>query len=247
MLAGEVEFSNAYYETRHKEGWIDEDGVVKCLPRVPRNHPHVAHWRVRAITADRLSRIIGQDNRDLRILEVGCGNGWLSVYLARACFAQVLGIDVAAFEIEQARRVWKDESRVTFSVGSILTHGDSLATPLGLFDAVLFSASMQYMPNACLAIKSALKLLRPGCFVLVADTPWYNSKNLAGARARTMDYYKSLGVDSMARWYHHHDIEQLTGLEWSIIPLTLRDRLRILFSYGSRQRFDIIKIINAES
>ena len=50
----------------------------------------------------------------LKILEAGCGNGWLCHRLAEIPGAQVIGTDTNFTEIQQAARVFADVSNLHF-------------------------------------------------------------------------------------------------------------------------------------
>ena len=63
---------------------------------------------------------------DLHVLEVGCGNGWTSAWLAERV-ARVTAIDVSDEMILRARREHPD-SRIDFRTGDIRT-GDGLSRP----------------------------------------------------------------------------------------------------------------------
>src|SRR5688572_24424069 len=54
-----------------------------------------------------------------KILDLGCGSGWLSIYLARAGF-EVHGIDIAPHALELAQQ-WAEQESLTakFSVADI--------------------------------------------------------------------------------------------------------------------------------
>jgi SAM-dependent methyltransferase len=72
-----------------------------------------------------------------RILDVGCGNGFGTIFLARATANEVVGIDVAPKMIDRANdRLAKSEpdirSRVRFMTGTVL----NIPSALGVFDKV---------------------------------------------------------------------------------------------------------------
>ena len=77
--------------------------------------------------------------RGASVLDVGCGDGRLSLRLARLG-AKVVGIDPAASDIRSARqklprRYW---NRIEYHVGT----GTRLKQPTASFDVVLFSWSL---------------------------------------------------------------------------------------------------------
>ncbi|HET6768518.1 MAG TPA: hypothetical protein VFH08_14000, partial [Chitinophagaceae bacterium] len=70
-------------QLRKKEQRLYTDGEVRNLPQVPVTHLHFKEWLVRKRSCDRLIKYLDKKNKRLHILEIGCGNGWLSAQLAK--------------------------------------------------------------------------------------------------------------------------------------------------------------------
>jgi len=85
-----------------------------------------------------------QANDAKKVLDLGCGSGWLSVYLARQGF-EVVGIDVAAQAIALAE-TWalQEDLKIAFSVGDIA----SLPFAAKTFDAVVANSIFEHFPLA---------------------------------------------------------------------------------------------------
>jgi len=76
-----------------------------------------------------------------KILDLGCGSGWLSVYLARLGFS-VTGVDIASQAIELAKTWAKQENlSIEFSVADIV----DMDFPEGTFDAVVANAIFEHL------------------------------------------------------------------------------------------------------
>jgi len=77
-----------------------------------------------------------------RVLDLGCGSGWLSVYLARQGF-EVVGVDVSAQAIYLAN-TWaaQEDLKISFDVGDVaaLKYAD------GSFDAVVANSIFEHFP-----------------------------------------------------------------------------------------------------
>lgn len=231
-------FAAAYHEARRRERWTDPDDVVRALPRVAATHPHAAEWRIRAITLERIIGVVRPFGRGARVLDVGCGNGWMSAAIARTCGATVHGVDVTEAEIDQARTAWHDISGVTFSLGSI----PSTATSMEPVDVVVFAASLQYFADARRAVEQALAITRSGGLVIVADTPWYDASTIEDARSRSRAHYASIGVPDMTEHYFHHDRAQLNGLDVRTMRASVFDRMRWFVRYRARPLFPLLLI-----
>lgn len=76
-----------------------------------------------------------------RVLDVGCGNGYLASRLAADSGAEVLGVDIVPANVEKARKLHA-HPRARFEVGDILR-----ATPAGRFDVVVMSNVLEHLPD----------------------------------------------------------------------------------------------------
>ncbi len=77
------------------------------------------------------------------LLELGCGNGWLSRRLAEGLRCEVCGVDVNRAELAQAARVFAASPRLSFVAGDIHT----LPLPPPRFDAIVLPACIQYFAD----------------------------------------------------------------------------------------------------
>ena len=76
-----------------------------------------------------------------RVLDVGCGNGYLAHRLAADAGAEVLGVDILPANIEKARKLHA-HPRARFETGDILR-----AVPAGGFDVVVMSNVLEHLPD----------------------------------------------------------------------------------------------------
>ena len=122
------------------------------------------------------------DRFDARsVLDLGCGNGWLTAALSR-CGFDVTGLDSSLSGIEIARRAHRD---VPFR------HADGLLPPAaelcGRFDAVLVVEVLDHVAQPRLLLQHALQMLRPGGLLLVT-VPYHGYlKNLGLALSGRFD------------------------------------------------------------
>lgn len=209
------ELEKQYIEVRGLEGRLPSDEEVGRLPVVPAGHPLAAEWRVRAWTAARLLAYLERRPELAVVLDVGCGNGWMSAGLAGAAGRMVYGLDVNRPELEQAARVFGGDPRLAFLFADI-TAGD---LPAASVDLVLLAGAVQYFPDLGKLVPCLLRLLRPGGEVHILDSPFYAGQGAARARNRSERYYRRLGCPGMAARYHHHRFEDLAPFA----PLCLHD------------------------
>ena len=88
-----------------------------------------------------------------QVLEVGCGDGRLSAFLAREA-ENLIAVDPDETRIEAARQAVKG---VVFHIGS----GESLEFPEDSFDLVFFGFSLHHHQDGFAALSEARRVLRP--------------------------------------------------------------------------------------
>ncbi|MBC7907751.1 MAG: methyltransferase domain-containing protein [Rhodospirillaceae bacterium] len=110
---------------------------------------------------DLLARHVGPG---CRILDVGCGAGYVSLELARAGH-HVTAIDISAANIDVARRMLA-ENPFTQGFGSLDYRLQPFHEAEGDFDVVLFSMSLHHMPDVPAVVERAWTLLPPGGWLL---------------------------------------------------------------------------------
>ena len=216
-----------YLRLREKEGRLYSDDIVASLPRIPAGHPFAAEWRVRAKSASRLTRYLTARPGPLSILELGCGNGWLSNLLSKAGHV-VLGMDQNRHELKQAARVFCGSSHPSFCEADIFSAPINPAR----FDVIILASVLQYFEDVSGLISVLSNYLRPAGEIHILDTPLYLDNELDAAIFRSEQYYSSLGFPEMKNHYFHHRASELYTLNPKILyqPRSLTLRLKRLMS-----------------
>lgn len=230
LLAPPSGFEALYAEVRGKERRLLTDAQVARLPD-GNGLWNADEWRVREQGMQRLLRVLQQQGPRLRVLEVGCGNGWLAA--AMACDGHaVIGIDAFTAELEQAARVFP---KVLFARADLF----SPALPIGAFDAVIFAASIQYFSDCRAALKRALDLAGPTGRVHVLDSVLYaDASGAQSAQERSAAYFARLGVPGMAVHYHAHALnEVMQAGDASLLAGPSRKGLRSMLLRRNRSPF----------
>jgi 2-polyprenyl-3-methyl-5-hydroxy-6-metoxy-1,4-benzoquinol methylase len=127
--------------------------------------------------------------RPIRVLDLGCGNGFIAAELARLGH-HVVGVDVSADGIEVARAAYHLPN-LRFHVHSV--YDDGLAELAGEVDCVLSLEVVEhlYLPRALFA--QSRRVLRPGG-ALVASTPYHG-------------YLKNLAISVAGGWDRHFGVD----------------------------------------
>ncbi len=97
---------------------------------------------------------------DLKILDFGCGEGWLGIDTAKEGAAEVFGIDISQELIERANLLAK-EKRLSNKVYFFRMPGENLTFLDDYFDLCLGCAILHHT-DINLAIKNIIRVLKPG-------------------------------------------------------------------------------------
>jgi SAM-dependent methyltransferase len=204
MRAEDADWSASYLALRRREGRLYPDDAVALLPATRPGDPLAVEWRSRADSARRLvAHLARHDQR--RVLEVGCGNGWLANRIAGIRGSQVVGIDRNVVELEQARRVFRGRSNLRFVLADVV--GDPPA--IDEATAVVLASVIQYVEDLPGLLRRLRLWLAPGGEIHLLDSPLYRRDAIAAARARSERYYREMGAPEMARVYRHHAWDEL--------------------------------------
>lgn len=204
------DFAEMYVEVRGREGRLLSDAAVTRLPWVPPDTLSANEWRWRAHSFRQFRRYIEKRYglSPCSLLDVGCGNGWMSNRLAETPRWRVVGIDVNDIELQQAQRLFAREN-LHFHHLQITEN----TLPEAHFDVAVLAASVQYFPDLHLLTASMERTLKPGGEIHIFDSPFYLSPSeKEQARQRSVAYYAQQGVPEMANFYFHHLVPSLRDL-----------------------------------
>jgi Methylase of polypeptide chain release factors len=229
------EFEKLYADVRKKEKRLYSLQQVAALPEIKPSHIHYNEWNVRKRSSERLINYLKKKNKHLKVLEVGCGNGWLSNKIAYHVDAEVVGIDINKIELSQARTIWSHKIDLDFIYGDIR---DNIFKQ-GHFDIIVFAASIQYFPSLTEISDVAISLLNSEGEIHIIDTKFYKERQLLAAVERSNKYYLQLGYPEMAAYYFHHSWANLKNFNYTILsnPLSLANSV-----FNNKNIFPWIKI-----
>jgi ubiquinone/menaquinone biosynthesis C-methylase UbiE len=206
-------FEIHYHKVRLSEQRIYSNQQIAKLPDIEADHVHAREWMVRKKSSEQLIQLLKNKKTKLNILEVGCGNGWLSAKLSDIENATVTGIDVNRIELMQAVTTFEKKNNLHFIYGDIRT----AQLRSHAYDIIVFAASLQYFPSLSEIITKALSLLNEDGEIRIVDTPLYDKNEMENAAMRTKNYYISLGFEEMISYYFHHSLSDLNQFNYKII------------------------------
>lgn len=171
-----------------------------------------------------------ESKKTTRILDLGCGSGWLSVFLARNGF-QMLGVDVAEHAIELAKTWAEDEGlKIDFRVQDI----SELDFPENYFGAVVANSIFEHLTLdlARQTVDKLCPMIEPGglvigCFDKVGTGPGEYFKLEDGTQVYTDKGRK----DMILRCFSDQEIRDLFSKSFEVITLEpVSDITRILIA-----------------
>ncbi len=123
-----------------------------------------------------------------RVVDIGCGNGYLAGVLAGRGF-EVVGVEPSPDGIAQARAAHPD---VRFEQAWV----DEMGTKLGAdYDVVIATEVIEHLPAPRTLLRAGLQLLRPGG-TMILSTPYHGYwKNLALSVAGAWDWHFHVHAD----------------------------------------------------
>lgn len=233
-------FEKAYLSLREKENRIYPDELVSVLPEIYAHHPLKKEWMMRKSTIQPLILYLNKKNRP-KILELGCGNGWLANHLATIPNSEVIGMDINETELIQGVRVFKETENLLFVYADIL----KISLPHA-FDYIILSSSVQYFSDMETLFDKLLNLLASDGEIHVIDSPVYRKSDVAAANKRSEEYFARLGFPQMKQHYYHHVWQMFESFHPEVLynPDTLLNKMKRKFFIGSP--FPWIKIAARE-
>ncbi len=156
--------------------------------------------------------------RSLRILDLGCGHGRLTVPLAGWAYSgRVVAVDFSPDSLEAARRLCAEArlSNVEFIESDAATYARSV--PSGWFDAVVCAEMLYNLPDYRATLGELARALKPGGLLAASfRTRWFdllksvragNFRNARMVLERTEGYWAGGSV-----WSAWHDSSELKRL-----------------------------------
>jgi len=211
--SGDDAFVDLYIGLRRKEGRIYTDEELKQLPDISPNHPLAGEWTLRRNSAAEIFVYHLMQKKPFDILEVGCGNGWLTHKLSTIKRCRATGVDINEPELQQAKRVFGHSDHLRFIKGDIregVLHNQH-------FDVIIFAASIQYFDSLEGILDCALKLLAPGGKIHIIDSFFYKQSQQHAARMRSRNYFEKLGFPGMFGYYFHHSFSDLKKFRYKML------------------------------
>ena len=220
-------FASSFSQAWRRDGWGAPNEADRLeLPWVDRSRRHVREWKVKARSLKGLFQLLDRI-RPTRVVDLGCGFGWLShilagrgheVYAIDLVLDEVLGLAAADVYMRAGtgfERVWGEIEHPPLRDQSV--------------DAIICNASLHYALDLRGTLFEIERVLRPGGFLIVMNSPVH--ANLDSAQRAQSDFRKRLqrfgAAEEISSSYHHFFRDDLES--------TIRDVIGPVFE----ERFDL--------
>jgi len=216
------------------------------LPFCDRTNRNSWQWSIRARTYRYIVRHIlpalnDGASQQATILDLGAGNGWLSYRLATLGHRPI-AVDLQSNTYDGLGAATHYLHTLPVLFPRFQAELDRLPFEDGQFDCAIFNASFHYSENYDVTLADAIRCLRPGGTVCIADSPSYSREEhgLAMLRERRNSFQARFGFqsDALASCEYltkerllsleaKHDLQWTThpvwyGIRWACRPIIAR-------------------------
>jgi len=171
-----VQFREAYARHRAGEGRGHSGRDLLALPYLDHG-PLARQWAVRARSFDVFMRDLLRPeaerlDRQLAVLDLGAGNGWLSYRVAREGH-MATAIDIRGDAIDGLGAAMPFVARAPNQLDCVIASFDAVPLDAASADVTVFNAALHYATDFAATVAEAARLTRPGGLIAILDSPFY--------------------------------------------------------------------------
>jgi SAM-dependent methyltransferase len=216
-----------YERIRAAEGrGSDSDEFYLGLPYCDVTGSNSKQWQIRAHTYDCLLQHVLKPGLPAagRVMDLGAGNCWMSFRLALAGY-KPFAVDLLTNQRDGLEAAEHYRNHLTKLFPRFQAELANLPFQSGQLDAAIFNASFHYAEHAEGALREALRCVRSGGMVIVADTPWYSREEsgmqmVSERRAGFLERYGTASASIESTEFltdeRLHSLEKRLSIRWTI-------------------------------
>jgi 2-polyprenyl-3-methyl-5-hydroxy-6-metoxy-1,4-benzoquinol methylase len=119
--------------------------------------------------------LLAEDLRGKRVLEIGCGRGGFSCWLAKNCGPELTAADFSPAGVKMGRDY---AASLGLPVRWQVMDIQSIAHPNATFDCVISCETIEHVPNPALALRELARVLKPGGKLFLTTPNYFNAMGL---------------------------------------------------------------------
>lgn len=218
-------FLEEYAIIRHTEGrGSDDRAYYEALPYRDLSGRNVRQWEIRARSYRHFERFVlapveREIRRELRILDLGAGNGWMSARLKQRGHKPV-ALDIFADDRDGLGAI----NKYAVPFPGVVAEFDCLPFRDGEFDLIVFNSSFHYSADYRRTLAESRRCLAHGGRVVLIDSPVYKLaehgekmreerrmyfERTYGFRSETLQSIEYLDENRLA------ELASALGIEWT--------------------------------
>lgn len=206
-------FLDHYRKLCRQEGNQFSDSEVAQLPELSSTHKRYQEWKFRVNSCKKLLRAIKSKGNRINILDIGCGNGWLTAKLSGLTSGKVMGIDISASHITQAKKIFTSFQNLQFIEADIRKGiPDEIK-----FDIIVIASSIEYFSSLTDLISLSLKHLGLLGEIHIVDSRFYRAAEMVAVREKFKNYFTRIGIPGMTRFYFPHLLEEMEPFQYKVM------------------------------
>jgi SAM-dependent methyltransferase len=237
-------FMREYRTVREAEGrGSDASAYYLALPYEDLSGRNREQWAIRACSYRFLERkllpeIEARTGLNLGVLDLGAGNGWMSYRLSLRGHSPI-AVDLLASELDGLAAAAHYRQSLPRLFPRFQAELDRLPFADSQFDLAIFNASFHYSEDYLKTLEEAIRCLRPGGTIIIADTAWYKREQsgrqmLAERRdaftqrygfpsdsVRSLEFLTDARLTQMEEHFgiHWKTYSPFYGMRWAMRPL----------------------------
>lgn len=209
---GDPAFEKAYLKAHSRANRIVSDAELRELPSTFFYTMHRQQWSVRAKISRKLISYLQRAKEGPKIMDLGCGNGWLAAKMAEIEGSQVVGVDINMLELEQAAKNFSHKN-LDFFFGDIYED----IFPKKEFDHIILFDVIPYFPKLDRLINRCREYLKDDGEIHILESPFFLEKDIPKALEEMKTYYAELRAEEMLTYHHFHEKQILNNYDYSIL------------------------------
>lgn len=202
----------------------------------------ISYDRIGAEVRRDLLRLLGDEPKVARALDVACGTGYLALGLAASGLAEE--VDACDLSIEMLRRTRENAAVAGVDVRLALCDAEHLPYPDAGFDLVVARGALHHVPDPLAGLREMRRVLRSGGTAIVLAEPTASGERQVGAVVGSA--YRAVELLKKVARRHRPDEEERRQWEMASIAANLHTFTpESIASLAERAGFEEISVSTA--